>query len=134
MTARRQLRLSLLPQTFAIVRLAPTTELPAWATTGPFFSVTRTADELSIIAEQSKVPPGIPSQKGWRAIKLCGPFALKEVGVLASLASPLAGAKISVLALATFDTDYLLVSEEQLSEAITVLESAGHSFRDINSD
>ena len=127
MTAR-QLHLSVLPEAFAIVRLAPSAEIPAWATTGSFFSVTRTAEELSVIVEQSRVPRGVPSQKDWRAIQVHGPFALNEVGVLASLASTLAAAGISVLALATFDTDYVLVAATRLHEAISTLENAGHVF------
>ena len=128
MTAQRRLQLSILAETFAIVRLGPSSEIPPWAKGGAFFSITSTADELSIIVEQSRVPEAVQSQPGLRAIKVHGPFALNEVGVLASLASPLAAAKISVLALATFDTDYLLVAATQLREAISALEKADHIF------
>jgi uncharacterized protein len=123
----RRLQLAILPETLAIVRLSQTAEIPAWATGGPFFSVTRTSDELSIVVEQSRVPPGEQSQNGWRAIKAIGPFDLSEVGVLASLATPLAAAKISVFVLATFDTDYLLVVANNLANAVAALESAGHT-------
>lgn len=126
--AARRLQLAILPETLAIVRLSQTAEIPAWATGGSFFSVTRTPDELSIVVEQSRVPPGEQSQNGWRAIKAIGPFDLGEVGVLASLAAPLAAAKISVFVLATFDTDYLLVAGNNLANAVTALESAGHTF------
>lgn len=129
MTAsQRQLHLSLLPETFAIVHLPPAAEIPAWATAGPFFSVTRTGDELSLVVEESRVPSGLQSQNGWRAFKVHGPFELTEVGVLASLAAPLAQARISLFVLSTFDTDYLLVAAENLHQAIAALESAGHIF------
>jgi uncharacterized protein len=125
----RRLQLSLLPESFAIVGLPPGADLPAWATQGPFFSVTRTHDELSVIVQESRVPAGVQSQTGWRVIKVHGPFVLSEVGVLAALAGPLAAAKISLLVVTTFDTDYLLVASENLSAAFATLERAGHSFQ-----
>ena len=94
---------------------------------GPFFSVTRTGDELSVVTELSRVPVGVHSQLGWRVLKVHGPFVLSEIGVLSALATPLAEAKISLFAVSTFDTDYLLVASETLSAAIAVLERAGHT-------
>lgn len=125
----RHLQLSLLPERYAIVGLSPLADLPKWAMQGPFFSVTRTSEELSIVVEESRIPEGIQSQRGWRVIQVHGPFVLSEVGVLASLAGPLAAARISLFVVSTFDTDYLLVSSENLDSAVTVLERAGHSFR-----
>jgi len=125
----RHLQLSLLPERYAIVGLSPLADLPKWAVQGPFFSVTRTSEELSIVVEESRVPEGIQSQGDWRVIKVHGPFVLSEVGVLAALAGPLAAARISLFVVSTFDTDYLLVSSESLDAAIGVLERAGHTFR-----
>ena len=125
--ATRHLELTLLSQRFAISRLAADAPIPAWATQGSFFSVTRTGDELSVVTELSQVPPGVQSQPGWRVLKVHGPFVLSEIGVLASLAAPLAEAKISLFAVSTFDTDYLLVASETLSAAIAALERAGHT-------
>jgi hypothetical protein len=124
---RRHLELSLLPQRFAISRLAAGSPIPDWATQGSFFSVTRTGDGLSVVTELSFVPVGVQSQAGWRVLKVHGPFVLSEIGVLASLAAPLAGAKISLFAVSTFETDYLLVASETLPAAIAALERAGHS-------
>jgi hypothetical protein len=125
--ATRHLELSLLPEPFAITRLAADSPIPAWATEGPFCSVTRTGDELSVVTELSRVPADIQSQPGWRVLKVHGPFALSEIGVLAALATPLAEARISLFAVSTFDTDYLLVASETLSAAVAALERAGHT-------
>src|SRR5260370_13708859 len=125
--ATRHLELSVLPERFAISRLAGDSPIPAWAIQGPFFSVTRTGDELSVVTELSRVPPGVHSQPGWRILKVHGPFVLSEIGVLASLAAPLSEANISLFAVSTFDTDYLLVASETLSAAIAPLERAGHT-------
>jgi uncharacterized protein len=125
--ATRRLELTLLPERFAISRLAADSPIPAWATQGPFFSVTRTGDELSVVTELALVPAGVQSQPGWRVLKVHGPFVLSEIGVLAALATPLAEAKISLFAISTFDTDYLLVASETLSAATAALERAGHT-------
>jgi hypothetical protein len=125
--ATRHLELSLLPARFAITRLAADSPIPSWATEGPFFSVTRTGDELSIVTELSRVPADVPSQPAWRVLKVHGPFVLSEIGVLAALTTPLAEARISLFAVSTFDTDYLLVASESMSAAVAALERAGHT-------
>jgi hypothetical protein len=125
--ATRRFELTLQPGSFAISRLAANAPIPSWATQGSLFSVTRTADELSVICEQSRVAAGVRSHSGWRILKVHGPFVLSEVGVLAELASPLAEAKLSVFAISTFDTDYLLVGSETLAAAIAALKRAGHT-------
>ena len=122
----RHFELSLLPGRFAISRLARGAAVPEWATQGSFFSITRTGDELSIVSEHSLVPAEVRSQSSYRVLKVHGPFALTEVGVLSALASPLAEAGLSLFAISTFDTDYLLVASETISAAITALEQRGH--------
>ena len=118
--------LSLLPRRFALFRLAPTAPVPEWATQGPFSSITRTEDELSIVCEQSLVPAEVQPQSSWRVLRVHGPFVPTETGVLSALASPLAEARLSLFAISTFDTDYLLVAPETISAAITALEQGGH--------
>lgn len=118
--------LTVLPGSFAMVHLTADAPLPRWAAQGEFFSVTRTRDEVSVVCLADKVPSGVASETGWRALKVTGPFALSEIGVLASLVAPLAEAKVSLFAISTFDTDYLLVSEKQLHAAIAALKDAGH--------
>src|SRR5882762_7838662 len=125
--AIRHLELTLLPERFAISRLAADSVVPGWAMQGPFFSVTRTGEELSIVTEISRVPAGVQSQSGWCVLKVHGPFVLSEIGVLSALSSPLAEGKISLFAISTFDTDYLLVASSTLSAAIAALERAGHT-------
>jgi uncharacterized protein len=123
----RRLQLTLLPEHFAISRLPADSPIPEWAKQGSFFSVTRTGDELSVVCEISRVPTGVQSQPGWRVLKVHGPFVLSEVGVLSALAVPLVEARISLFAVSTFDTDYLLVAFATLSAALSALERAGHT-------
>ena len=125
----RKFALSVLAEELAIAQLEAGAAIPSWAMAGRFFSVTRTADEVSIVCEAGRVPEGVKAQRGWRALKVHGPFDLSEVGVMAALATAVAQGGVSVFAIATFDTDYLLVSGEQLQVAIAALRKAGHEVK-----
>jgi hypothetical protein len=123
------LTLQLFPGEFAVCRLPAAAPVPAWAGSAVFSSVTRTADELSIMCPAAQVPAGVKHEAGWRLLKFAGPFAFTETGILAAVLAPLAAARISILATATFDTDYLFVPASQLDEARHALEAAGHTVR-----
>ncbi|WP_254388498.1 ACT domain-containing protein [Thermanaeromonas sp. C210] len=112
--------------TLAICRLDKDAPLPEWVQRSSFFSCTRTPSELSIVCPQKDVPPNILCEKGWRCFKVEGPLDFSLTGVLASLVTPLAEERISIFAISTYDTDYLLVKEEQLDLAIRVLKQSGH--------
>jgi hypothetical protein len=129
--AKRSFELSLLSQTFAICRLAPDAAVPEWATQGQFFSITRTGDELSVIAETGLVPARLRTEVTWRVMEVRGPFDFSEVGVLAALVQPLAASGVSVFTISTFDTDYLLVRCTQLREAVAALRNASHTVHEI---
>lgn len=118
---------SILPQSFAIARLEPSAELPSAVLVSPgFLSITRTEDELSIVCAEG-VPAGLPRvDSGWCAIKVQGPFAFDQTGVLASLLDPLAAVGIGIFAVSTFDTDYILVKSMNLENAVHALKDAGH--------
>lgn len=120
------LTLNLLESEFAVCQLERSASIPTWGTDGEFFAVTRTADELSIVCETRLVPAGIRCEDHWRALKVAGPLDFSLVGILASLASTLAQTGVSIFAISTFDTDYLLVKSDRLDDAITSLKDAGH--------
>ena len=127
--ARTKHTLTILPEILSICRLDKDAAIPAWALASRFFSLTRTAEELSVVAPQAQVPEGIKRDPGWRGLKVEGPLDLSATGVLASLTGPLAEGGISVFAVSTYDTDYLLVKEENLEEAVIVLSRNGHKIR-----
>jgi len=119
------LSLCLLPGRYAIVRLGAGTEAPPWASGGAFVSLTRTPDEVSVVCEEAQIPGDVPGDRGWRVLKLQGPFPLDSVGVLASVAGPLAEAGISLFVVSTYDTDYVLVREASVERALTALAGRG---------
>jgi hypothetical protein len=119
--------LRVLPGTFAVCRLSPGAPPPAWASAGPFASITRTADELSVVCPDGEVPEGTRCERGWRCLRADGTLDLALVGVLASLLVPLAEAGVGVFAVSTFDTNYLLVRGADLGRAAEALRAAGHS-------
>ena len=119
-------RFRVLPDRFAVCRLNPDAAVPAWAT-GAFVNITFTDDELALICPAERVPADVRAERDWRVLKLVGPFPFTAVGVLASLATPLARAGISLLTIATYDTDYFLVKQEVFEDAVRVLVAAGHT-------
>ena len=121
-----QLTLVPLDGTFAVCRLAPDAPLPSWVSRERFVSITRTADELSLVCPQEVVPEGVRCEPGWRCFRVAGTLSFSLVAVLSGLLGPLANAGISVFVLSTFDTDYLLVKEAEYERAIDVLIQAGH--------
>lgn len=119
-------RFRALPDLYAVCRLSAHATVPAWAT-GPFLNLTFTDDELAIICPAERVPANVRAERDWRVLKLVGPFPFTAVGVLASLAEPLARAGISLLSIATYDTDYFLVKSAVFDDAVAVLIAAGHT-------
>jgi hypothetical protein len=124
-----KLTLSIIEGDFAVCRLSPRSDIPAWAVNDTFFSITRTLEELSIICPGHRVPEGERQEAGWRCLKVEGPLDFSMVGAMAALAAPLGDAGISLLAVATFDTDYLLVREKDFERAVAELSGAGHTVR-----
>jgi uncharacterized protein len=121
------LTLDLLPTPLAIVRLAPPATVPEWTTAAKaFLSITRTPDELSIVADAAAVPGDITVETRWLALRVRGPLPLDLVGVMAAIATQLAAAGMPIFPIATHDTDYVLVREHDAGAAIRALTSAGH--------
>lgn len=124
-----ELVLTILPLHLAVCRLEPGAPQPALPP-GAFFSVTRTSDELSIVCDEGAVPSGAQAENGWRALKVEGPLDFSLTGILAGLAGVLAVAEISIFAISTYDTDYVLVRSTSLQAAVAALRRAGYVVRE----
>ena len=117
-------RLSLLEGRFAVCRLPACAPWPV-PRAGPLLSITRTGEEMSVVCLAENAPRGARVEDGWRALKLEGPIPFQEIGVLSALSGSLAGAGLSLFAISTFDTDYILVKETDLVAAVDALRRAG---------
>jgi hypothetical protein len=119
------LPLILLPERLAVCRLAADTPFPDWARPGDLLALVQTRDELSVVCAERFVPPEVRTERGWRALQVQGPLDFAMTGVLVSITIPLARAGVSIFALSTYDTDYVLVKENSLERALHALSQAG---------
>ncbi|MBN4080767.1 ACT domain-containing protein [Caldithrix abyssi] len=125
--SKKALTLSVLPDEFAVCRLRPDDDIPDWGYNQVFCSITRAADELSVICLTKDVPTYVHAERNWRVLKVEGPLDFSLTGILACLAGPLADAKLSIFAISTFNTDYMLIRAGALERAVAVLQDEGHT-------
>ena len=115
----------LLPELLAVCKLE---DLSGVDLTSPFFCLTRTAEELSLVCPVDRVPEDcLAVETGWRGLMVAGPLDFNLIGILAELSGVLAQADIPIFAVSTFDTDYLLVKETNIDRAKQALQNAGHA-------
>jgi uncharacterized protein len=131
MGQRRQLKFRQLSGAYAVIHLAPDAPVPVWvsssnSTNGDFISITRTADELSVVCPTANLPPDVHSPHLWICLKLEGPFPFSLTGVLLSFIEPLSTNAIPIFAISTYDTDYVLIQEDFVGAALGFLQQAGH--------
>lgn len=122
------LTMIILKGSYAVCRLDNQSPIPNWAFSMEFFSITRTMDELSIVCHEEYVPKEIKCEVDWRCLKVVGPLDFGLIGILSSLTGVLGREGISVFAVSTYDTDYLLVKDENLEKAVLALRKEGVSF------
>ena len=119
------MKLTILSERLAVCRLSANDPFPVWAHSGSLLAIVRTTDELSVVCEEKFVPGDVRAEIGWCAFKVIGPLDFSTVGILSSLSTALAQAGVSIFSISTYDTDYILVKHDCLSEAINALQQAG---------
>lgn len=121
------MRLTRLGGDYAVARAAPETPVPAALFAGAgLVSVTRTAEELSLVAPAGALADFRTVEAGWCVFRVEGPLAFSLTGVLAGLSGALARAGISLFAISTYDTDYILVKKADAAAAIAAWQAEGH--------
>ena len=118
----KKLNLRLLKDTYGVCRLNKDDSIPSWVFNGEFFSITKTDDELSIVCQENNIPSGIKYEKCWKVLKIEGPLDFSLVGILSKISSLMAVNNISIVAISTYDTDYILIKKEKIDSAINILE------------
>lgn len=121
-----KLALTVLSESVSICRLGADIAIPDWAHNAVFSSITRTAEELSIVCFAQAVPSHLQAERDWRVLKMEGPFELTLVGILAGVAEVLRTHGISLFVVSTFDTDYVLVKAENLEKTLAALTKHGY--------
>ena len=111
---------------YGVCRLSKEQAIPKWAIDSPFFSITKTLDELSIVCPQNNIPSDIKCERDWKVLKVLGPLDFSLIGILASISGALAKKGVSIFAISTFDTDYILLKESSLANAIEALRQEGY--------
>lgn len=115
------LTMKLLKERFGVCRLNKKSEIPEWVQNGDFYSITKTMDELSIVCLQDSIPNNVKCEKDWRVLKVEGPLEFSLIGILSSISAILACKKISIFAISTYDTDYILIKDKDIDNAINAL-------------
>ena len=119
--------LAVLPQDFSIHSMDADAAIPSTVLTSPYFFIGKTPDELSIVVPSEVDVPSLDSDDGWRALEVLGPLHLSMVGIMAQIGAVLAAAKVSIFVVSTFDTDYFLMKDNKLRDAVVALKNAGYS-------
>jgi len=124
-----KLSFRVLEDDLSICRFLPDASVPDWVWTSRFYSITKTDNELSIVASSRSVPKDehVPCESHFRAIGMEGTLDFSLIGILAEIGSLLAQKGISIFAISTYDTDYILVGSQDLKKAVFTLREAGHT-------
>ena len=124
--AEGRLKLALLADAYAICGLPATEPVPGWASATPLHAIVRTPKELTVVCRQDAIPASCPCDRNWRCLRVYGSFDLDQVGVISSLSLPLAEAGISIFVISSYDTDYIMIREPRVEEAVSILTDCGH--------
>jgi uncharacterized protein len=125
----RKLTMKLLSEKYGVCRLDKEEAIPSWAYKGEFFSITKTADELSILCLEENIPADIRCEGDWRILKVEGPLDFSLIGILSKISGVLAHQDISIFAVSTYDTDYILVKESNVESAVEALNKDGYEIK-----
>ncbi|WP_461206322.1 ACT domain-containing protein [Clostridium sp. DL1XJH146] len=115
------LTMKLLEAKYGVARLDKSELIPEWAKDSEFYSITKTADELSVVCTENSIPSDVKCEKNWRVLKIEGPLDFSLIGILSSISTILAQKGISIFAIFTYDTDYILVKDEEIDNTIGAL-------------
>ena len=107
------MNLNLIDGSFSIHRISPNDEIPNQIYQSHFYSITKTGEEISVVCSSSVHFDSERTETGWSCIKVLGPLDFSLTGILADISAVLAKAEISIFAISTFDTDYILIKSEK---------------------
>ena len=119
--------MKLLEPEFSVVKLSAESEVPAWVLRSDVYFLSKTSDELSIMCPRSGAPDNVQRSDGWRCLRVDVELGFEQIGVVATVSTPVANAGISLFLVSTYDRDYVLVHQENLTRALQAYEESGFS-------
>ena len=126
---KKDIILKLIDGTFGVCRLNPADEIPHWAKNDKFYSISKTDEELSIVCAEEDISEGVTSELSWKILKIEGVLDFSLIGIIAKISTILADKGISIFVVSTFNTDYILIKEENISKAIIVLQEEQYTVK-----
>jgi hypothetical protein len=123
------LTIEILPDNYSIYRFKSGSEIPDWIYKSEFYSITKTNEETSVVAFQTDDAAGLKCSRDWRVLKIAGPLDFSLVGIVADVTSTLKDKNIPVFIISTYDTDYILIKQNDLIAGIIALEERGHNIQ-----
>ena len=120
---KQNLTLKLLKDIYGVCRLNKDESIPSWAFDGEFSSITKTDDELSIVCLKDNIPKDTKCELDWKILKILGPLDFSLIGILSKISTLMAENNISIFAVSTYDTDYIMIKENDLKQAVSILEN-----------
>lgn len=123
-----KLKIQVLKGEFSVCRLKNTQNVRI---VKPFLSLTVTDEEISLVCPSETAPLDcLEQEKNWRCMKILGPLDFSLIGILADVSAVLAKKDISIFAVSTFYTDYILVKSDRIDGARAALTDSGYEFTD----
>jgi uncharacterized protein len=120
--------LKVLPKKFSILKFQPDSILPGWIYLSDFYSITKTQEELSVVAAQpDSFEDNITASKNWRVLKIIGPLDFSLIGVIADISNILKDASVTIFTISTYNTDYILVKQKDLDVTIKSLRDKNYN-------
>ena len=124
----KYLNLKVLNDTYQVVKLEPNDNLPKDIFNREFYSITKTEEEISVVASSKIAIQSNYIENGWKIIKISGMLDFELIGVLSEISKILADNKISIFVMSTYNTDYILIKEQSLNKAMQALTNNNYSF------
>ncbi len=117
------MELKLLENKYKVIKLNPNEHVDLEVLSKEeIYSITKTDEELSIVVNKDVNIKSDIIEDNWRIIKIVGTLDFSLIGILSKISTILANANISIFALSTYNTDYILVKDDKIKQAIKVLE------------
>ncbi len=122
------MQLEILDNKLKVVKMNIDDKVPETIFNRGFYSITKTNEELSIVLDEDVNIESNVIEYNWKAIKIVGTLDFSLIGILSKISTILAQAKIGIFVISTYNTDYILVKDDKLKQAIKVLEENNYEF------